>query len=53
MRMNTRRTHGAILCVEGDRKCTFSTAIATRTLTVTRIIVNTFKVEQIELKHLL
>lgn len=40
--MKTRLTHGDILCVDGDRKCTFSTAIATSTLTVTRIIVKTW-----------
>lgn len=46
MRMNTRRTHGDILWVDGERKCTLSTAIATSTLTVTSIIVNTWATER-------
>jgi hypothetical protein len=32
MWMNTRRTHGDIVCVCGERKCTFSTTTVTQML---------------------
>ena len=37
--MKTDRTHGAILCVDGDRKLTFRTMMVTQTENVTRIMV--------------
>lgn len=40
MCMKTRRTHGDILCVDGERKCTLSTPTVTEIDNVTRIIVN-------------
>lgn len=40
MPTNNFRTHGFILCVDGDRKCTLRTAIVTMTESVTRIMVN-------------
>ena len=36
----TYLTHDGIVCVEGERKCTFNTITVTRMERVTRIIVN-------------
>ena len=36
----TLRTHGDILCVAGDRKCTFKTPTVTHIERVTNVIVN-------------
>ena len=40
MLRNTLRTQGDIVCVEGERKCTFSTITVTIIDNVTNIMVN-------------